>query len=381
MKKEWPIITLGEACEDLFAGGDVPKNLHSKSASEKYSIPIFTNGEKNMGLYGYTNKARVTKPSLTISARGTIGYSEIRYEPFFPAVRLIVATPKEDVLDIKYLKYVVNNFDFVHSGTSIPQLTVPMIRQHPLSLPSLMEQKRLVKILDEKFDLIENLKSVAKEQLEITKELFESRLVEIFKNKKGWQESKLSSLCAKITDGSHNPPKGVEISEYLMLSSKNVFNDNINLNSPRYLSEKDFKSENKRTEITEGDVLLTIVGTIGRTAVVSNSDNYYTLQRSVAVLKPAKNIIHSRFLMYVLRSIFDELVTNARGVAQKGLYLNQIRDLKVSVPDIATQSRIVKELDELSKKTKELEDIFGRKIADLEELRKSYLHEAFSGNL
>ncbi len=115
-----------------------------------------------------------------------------------------------------------------------------------------------------------------------------------------WNSFKLSELANKITDGSHNPPKGVEFSEYIMLSSKNVFDDEFHYESPRYLSEKDYKQEDKRTQITAGDVLLTIVGTIGRVAVVPNDAPSITLQRSVAVIKPIKEKIASRFFMYYL---------------------------------------------------------------------------------
>jgi type I restriction enzyme S subunit len=139
-KIDWKIRTLDEVCNELFAGGDVPKQNHSKVPTEEYQIPIFSNGEKDKGLYGYTNTARVTKPCLTISARGTIGYTEIRKESFYPAVRLIVAVPNEDLVNLYYLKYVISSFDFVHSGSSIPQLTIPMIRSHKINLPPLSVQ-------------------------------------------------------------------------------------------------------------------------------------------------------------------------------------------------------------------------------------------------
>ena len=81
---------------------------------------------------------------------------------------------------------------------------------------------------------------------------------------------KLSDICSGITDGSHNPPAGISKSNYLMLSSKNVFDDEITFDDPRYLSEEQYVAEHKRTGIMAGDVLMTIVGTVGRTAVVSD---------------------------------------------------------------------------------------------------------------
>jgi type I restriction enzyme S subunit len=122
----WVEKRLSEVSE-IFAGGDVPKHDWSKSANEKHKIPIYTNGETNRGLYGYTTTARVVHPSVTISARGTLGYTAIRREPFYPAIRLIVVTPS-DIVDLGFLFYALQRMNFGNSGTSIPQLTVPMVR-------------------------------------------------------------------------------------------------------------------------------------------------------------------------------------------------------------------------------------------------------------
>jgi restriction endonuclease S subunit len=93
--KGWMEKTLESCCEQIFAGGDVPKDRLSQERTPKYSVPIFSNGEKDDGLYGFTDVARVTKPSITVSARGTLGFTAIRTEPFLPVVRLIVLVPDE----------------------------------------------------------------------------------------------------------------------------------------------------------------------------------------------------------------------------------------------------------------------------------------------
>ena len=163
--------------------------------------------------------------------------------------------------------------------------------------------------------------------------------------KAGWEVKPLGEVCGKITDGSHNPPKGVELSDFLMLSSKNVWDDRIIFDKPRFLSEQHFWDENKRTDVTAGDVLLTIVGTIGRCAVVSESDRKFTLQRSVAVLKPLADHIDSRFLMYALQSMLERLVDGSQGAAQKGIYLKALRVLPIPIPPLEEQKRIVAVLD------------------------------------
>ena len=192
-----------------------------------------------------------------------------------------------------------------------------------------------------------------------------------FKMRQGWEIRKLGEVCTKLTDGSHNPPKGVSHSPYVMLSSQNVFNDKVTLDAVRFLQQDDFKREDKRTCVRLNDVLLTIVGTVGRCAVFCD-DVPVTLQRSVAVLRP-KDILHSRFLMYCLIGKNDELNDVAHGIAQKGIYLKQLAQLSVPVPPLSEQDRIVEELDCLSgiiEKKKQ-------QLRELDALAQSIFYEMF----
>ena len=184
---------------------------------------------------------------------------------------------------------------------------------------------------------------------------------------------KLKDICTKITDGSHNPPQGISDSPYLMLSSKNIADDSITYDNPRYLTEADFLLENKRTSIQEGDLLLTIVGTIGRVAVVSNIEKKLCLQRSVAVLKPKQDIVKSRYLMYYLQNMRPVLEAEAKGVAQKGIYLKQVESIEVSVPSLSKQEEIVNNLDLVTK----LLALQKMQLVHLDELVKSRFIELF----
>ena len=160
-------------------------------------------------------------------------------------------------------------------------------------------------------------------------------------------EMKIKDICTSVTDGSHNPPQGIVNSKYIMLSSKNVFDDKITFDEPRFLSEEDFKKEHKRTKVSVGDVLLTIVGTVGRTAVVDEDMPLFALQRSVAVLHPKTDDCLPRFLMYALRGKRTFIENRAKGVAQKGIYLKDVSDIDVQVPDISTQEMIINQLDKV----------------------------------
>ena len=194
---------------------------------------------------------------------------------------------------------------------------------------------------------------------------FKSQFVEMFKNEK-YPKKTLCELTDKITDGSHNPPTGIaENQGYMMLSSQNIINNSINYDNVRYLKKEDFEKENRRTDLQKGDVLLTIVGTVGRTAIMTEESNI-VLQRSVAVIKPNKEI-NSAYLVGALNSesVINQLNKGAKGVAQKGIYLNDLKKIIIKVPPIELQNRfadIVKQIDKqkfesMIKAKKEIEKI------------------------
>lgn len=164
--------------------------------------------------------------------------------------------------------------------------------------------------------------------------------------KKDWTYKKLGEVCEKITDGSHNPPKGVMYSNFRMLSSQNIFNHYIDYNAGvRYVSEVDYNVENRRTSLQADDVLMTIVGTIGRSCVVSDNDKNIVLQRSVAVLRPKKDIVLSHYLSYSIHGLNEKINKEAHGIAQKGIYLRQLSDISIPIPPLSIQRSIVSELD------------------------------------
>ena len=184
---------------------------------------------------------------------------------------------------------------------------------------------------------------------------------------------KIKDICNSVTDGSHNPPHGIEHSEYMMLSSKNIYDDEITFDEPRYLADGDFQREHKRTNISEGDVLLTIVGTVGRTAIVDKNMPIFTLQRSVAVLHPKQELCLGRFLMYALRGKRTYIESRAKGVAQKGIYLGEVSDIDLKLPDIVEQEQIIKILDNVCEiiKLRKLE------LRSLDNLTKARFVEMF----
>ena len=158
-----------------------------------------------------------------------------------------------------------------------------------------------------------------------------------------------------------------------MLSSKNIDDDFITLDSPRFLSHSDYIAENKRTTVSEGDLLMTIVGTVGRVAIVPKELNGICLQRSVAVIKPEREIVNNRYLMYQLQNMRPFLEKEARGVAQKGIYLKQVSQLDIKLPELEQQKQIVKVLDKVT----ELISLRKQQLTKLDELVKARFVEMF----
>ena len=152
---EWK--KLGEVCE-ISSGGDVPKHAFSKQKSDKYSIPVVSNGTGENSLYGYTSTAKITQHAVTVSARGTIGYVAYRDYPYYPIVRLLSLIPKlEGKLEAKYLYYCLSNREFLTPTTGIPQLTIPMIKDESIPIPPIEVQIEIVRILDAFNTLTEEL--------------------------------------------------------------------------------------------------------------------------------------------------------------------------------------------------------------------------------
>ena len=158
--QNWSWVRLGEIAKSLSAGGDKPADF-SKDKTILKNIPVVANGEYNDGILGYTAEAKIKEASITISGRGTIGFSIVRDYPYFPIVRLLSFSPYKPI-NIKYINYGLNTLLEVGVGTSIKQLTIPMLAEKLLPLPPLPEQKRIVAKIEELLKFVDILQSSLK---------------------------------------------------------------------------------------------------------------------------------------------------------------------------------------------------------------------------
>ena len=132
--KGWRVGTLSDVTT-LLAGGDKPKNATDKETATN-KIPIYSNGITNEGLYGFTDTPKVFEESVTVSARGTIGFVCLRFSPYVPIVRLISIIPIKEYLSSKYLFFWLKSQNISGFGTTQQQLTIPVFRKTTIVIPS-----------------------------------------------------------------------------------------------------------------------------------------------------------------------------------------------------------------------------------------------------
>lgn len=133
MPPSWAVSTLGDATE-MGAGGDKPKEV-SQLQTPLCPYPIYSNGINDYGLYGYTNEPKIKIESVTVSARGTIGYVCLRHTPYVPIVRLITLIPDTNMISAKYLYLYLRQLHITGTGTTQQQLTVPDFRKTEIIIP------------------------------------------------------------------------------------------------------------------------------------------------------------------------------------------------------------------------------------------------------
>ena len=131
---EWQTSTLGKV-SIMGAGGDKPKVV-SPIKTEVCSYPIYSNGLSDEGLYGYTDEPKILDESVTVSARGTIGFVCLRHIPYVPIVRLVTLIPNKDIISAKYLYLWLKQLHITGTGTTQQQLTVPDFQKTEILVPS-----------------------------------------------------------------------------------------------------------------------------------------------------------------------------------------------------------------------------------------------------
>jgi type I restriction enzyme S subunit len=254
-----------------------------------------------------------------------------------------------------------------------------LLRELEIRYPPLPEQQRIVTLLDEAFDGIATAKAHAEKNLQNARAIFESHLQAVFTQRgEGWDERTLGEIY-DVRDGTHDSPKYHD-KGFPLVTSKNLKRDGLSFDDVRLIDASDYRKINERSAVHKGDVLLAMIGTIGNPVVVEMEPDFAI--KNVALLKvPVEQ--NSHFLRYYLSSQFvvNKMQSEAKGTTQKFVGLGYLRSFPIIVPSGAKQAAIVYALDDLSTETNRLEEIYKQKSIALDELKKSLLHRAFSGQL
>lgn len=319
-----------------------------------------------------TNLKLLPKGTVLLSSRAPIGKVAICDNDMYcnQGFKNIICSNKLENRYVYYfLKYNVEYIRSIGRGATFKEISKGIVEN--LEIPYIAKEKQIE--IANKLDIIVRIIKTRKDQLEQFDKIIKSKFVEMFENE-NYTKISLGDITNKITDGSHNPPEGIAQNEgYMMLSSQNIINNSINYKNARFLKKEDYEKEDLRTNLTRGDVLLTIVGTVGRTAIITDETNI-ALQRSVAVLKPKKEI-NSIYLAGAINSdyVIKQLNKGAKGAAQKGIYLKDIKKIMIPVPPIEQQNQFAKKVEQINKHKIKLQ----KSLEEMEELKESLMNKYF----
>ena len=305
---------------------------------------------------------------------------------------------RAEKIDTNYLCYHLNSpvtnavLNAQQGGATRPRVKISAVRELPINVPPLPEQKRIVAILDEAFEGIAKAVANTEKNLANARELFEGYLNSVFSQwDDGWSKRSLGDKkLLEIIDGDRgkNYPKKDDFMDKgycLFLNTKNVRPDGFNFDSLMFISKEKDKALRKG-KLKRRDVVLTTRGTIGNVALYDErvEHNEIRINSGMLILRPSEDQLTSEYLFEIIRSaIFKSQAERfVSGAAQPQLPIKTLVNFTIPVPkSLKRQREIVTNLRDLQVETKHLESIYQQKLAALAELKQSLLQKAFSGEL
>ncbi len=303
---------------------------------------------------------------------------------------LVLKENGQKIFDTEFLyyllssPYVFNQFDYLAAGSTVRNLNIALVSSVEVPIPPLPEQQRIVSILDEAFAAIAKAKANAEQNLKNAKELFESYLQEVFENgNENWETKCLDEL------GTITSSKRIYKSEYVkdgipFYRTKEIkeLANGKNITLELFISRERYNEIKKSFGVPQiNDLLMSAVGTIGEIMVIKNKDEFYFKDGNIVWFKGFRNL-DTNYLKFALTAFVEKIKSLAIGAAYSALTIEKLNKYQISFPkSIEEQQTIVHQLDALRAETQKLEAVYQKKIADLEELKKSVLQKAFAGEL
>jgi type I restriction enzyme, S subunit len=260
-----------------------------------------------------------------------------------------------------------------------------LLKELAIAYPSTSEQQRIVAILDEAFDGIATAKANAEKNLQNARALFESRRRFIFTNcSDEWQEKKLEdvvdskcSLSYGIVQPGDEYLDGLPIVRPTDLTKKIIEIEGLKRIAPNLADSY------RRTTLYGGDILLCVRGATGTVSVAATELAGANVTRGIVPILFEPSLVSQNFGYHLMRCepVQSQIREKTYGAALMQINIRDLRLLKLRLPSVVQQSLLAAELDELSYETQHLESLYQQKLVALDALKKSLLHQAFSGEL
>lgn len=288
-------------------------------------------------------------------------------------------------IDTRYLCYHLNSpatnsyINAQQKGTTRPRVRISVVRDLPIFVPPLAEQKRIVAILDQAFADIDKARALTEQNLKNARKLFESTLQQVFAPRgEGWTEKPIAELGMVQTGSTPKTSDTGNFGDHIAFVKPGHFLDDGSIVLDDVgLSEK---GRNQSRVIPENSVLMVCIGaTIGKCGHVNQA---VTCNQQINALTPTSEL-HHRFAYYqMLTPSFQRDVLERSGQATLPI-INKKKwsSLKLAFPSYPTQVELVEQLDSIKQRSAELEVIYRAKLAALADLKQSVLQKALSGKL
>jgi type I restriction enzyme, S subunit len=314
------------------------------------------------------------------------------------AVDCTILRFKKDQLTPEFFNYFsqsnayLSNVESLTSGATRMRISRKNLGLIVIPLPPIPEQKRIVAILDQAFADIEQARALTEQNLKNARELFESYLQQVFSHKINNFNNRSMSDKTMLTmidgDRGKNYPKKSEFSSEghcLFLSTKNVRSDGFMFEQTMFIDEA-LDNLLRKGKLERNDVVLTTRGTIGNLALYDDSVYYENVRinSGMLILRPNIETIHPSYLFEIMRSdiVRNQIEAKVSGAAQPQLPVNTLNTFSFPVPTLLDdQIKVVELIKDAEILIKELIGIYNVKLTSLDELKKSLLQKAFTGEL
>lgn len=304
--------------------------------------------------------------------------------------------PNKDLYP-KFLYYMLTTPNFKNmifnltDGANINNLKYNDLKDFKLNIPTQIEQKRIVKVLDEAFENIDKAKQNAKQNLNNAKEFYDNFVNNIFtQNDNTWNKKTLEDLVSSEKYSIKRGPFGSSLTKSCFVKSGiRVFEQYNPINNnpywARYYVTQEKYEELKAFKAGAGDLLVSCSGvTLGRIVELPIDIEEGIINQALLKIRLNNSLILNKFFIYLFRSkgFQNKIFEYSQGVAIPNMVgVKELKKIEIAFPSIEEQQKIVAQLDELQNQTKRLEQIYTQKIKDLEELKQSILQKAFNGEL